>query len=78
MTYQWDTALLRDTPDGEEEFEIRVLYEYTPGRPMTWHDPPECAEVEIVAVEYRGKEFAVTPEELVRLEEGAYLQHIED
>ena len=79
MTYQWDTALIREADDGtEEEFEIRVLYEYTPGRPMTYMDPPECAELEIVAIEYRGKHFPVTDAEEARLEELAYLQHLED
>jgi len=77
LTYQWDTAILREDAEGnEDEILISVFYEYTPGRVGSYWDPPECAELEIVSVEHNKKEFELTPDESERLEENCYLHHL--
>lgn len=56
---------------GDDEFELRVIYDVTPGTPARLYGdyphPAEPAEVEIISVTHNGKPFATTDEELEKI-----------
>ena len=48
---------------GDDEFELRVIYEGTRHVPATRWQPAEGGEVELISVTHKGEEFALTDAE---------------